>query len=224
MRCWSRGNSPPTCSRGKTSQKVLALFTCGFQVGEHDTAISAWALCFDQMQLGHTAPTLTEQDTLRTKEVPVPQSIYELGMQLTCTSMVLDVILSNTAPLTTTLRNFCIAEWPLMEASLHAMGEDPMPVLPSMLRWVQLQMAAYFRGVSSRRHLPLPCFEYLHDVVQQRTFHLLPPSLPNMSWPTHQLLHHTHRGTHQPTRTQVHQAFVAVRPNPVPATESQVSG
>ena len=127
------------------------------------------------MQLGHTAPTLAEQDTLRTKEVPVPQSIYKLGTQLACTGLVLDVVLGDASSLATTLCNFCITEWPLMEASLHAMGEDPTPVLPSMLRWVQLQMAAYFRGVSTHRHLPLPRFEYLHDVVQQRTFHLLPP-------------------------------------------------
>ena len=160
---------------GEDLSKGLSPFTCGFQVGERDTAISARALRFDQMQLGHTAPTLAEQDSLRTKEVPVPQSIYELGTQLACTSVVLDVALGDTSPLATTLRNFCIAEWPLMEASLHAMGEDPTPILPSMLRWVQLQMASYFRGISTRRHLPLPTFEYLHDVVQQRTFHLLPP-------------------------------------------------
>ena len=160
---------------GEDLSKGLSPFTCGFQVGDRDTAISARALRFDQMQMGHTAPTLAEQDTLRTKEVPVPQSIYELGTQLACTSVVLDVVLGDTSPLATTLRNFCIAEWPLMEASLHAMGEDPTPVLPSMLRWVQLQMASYFRGISTRRHLPLPTFEYLHDVVQQRTFHLLPP-------------------------------------------------
>ena len=160
---------------GEDLSKGLSPFTCGFQVGERDTAISARALRFDQMQLGHTAPTLAEQDTLRTKEVPVPQSIYELGTQLACMSVVLDVVLGDTSPLATTLCNFCIAEWLLMEASLHAMGENPTPVLPSMLRWVQLQMASYFRGISTRRHLPLPTFEYLHDVVQQRTSHLLPP-------------------------------------------------
>ena len=160
---------------GEDLSKGLSPFTCGFQVGERDTAISAWALRFDQMQLGHTAPTLAEQDTLCTKEVPVPQSIYELGTQLVCTSVVLDVVLGDASPLATTLRNFCIAEWPLMEASLHAMGEDPTPVLPSMLQWVQLQMAAYFRGISTHRHLLLPRFKYLHNMVQQCTFHLLPP-------------------------------------------------
>ena len=36
-------------------------------------------------------------------------------------------------------------------------------------------MAAYFQGVSTHHHLSLPRFEYLHDVVQQCTFHLLPP-------------------------------------------------
>ena len=160
---------------GKDLSKGLSPFTCGFQVGERDTEISAWALQFDQMQLGHTAPTMAEQDTLQTKEVPMPQSIYELGIQPACTSVVLDVVLGDAAPLATTLCNLCIAEWPLMEASLHAMGEDPTPILLSMLRWVQLQMAAYFRGINTRRHLPLPRFEYLHDVVVQRTFHLLPP-------------------------------------------------
>ena len=107
---------------GEDLSKGLSPFTCGFQVGERDTAISSRALCFHQMQLGHTAPTLTEQDTLRTKEAPVTQSIYELGTQVACTSVVLDVVLGDDSPLATTIRNFCIAEWPLMEASLHAMG------------------------------------------------------------------------------------------------------
>ena len=169
-----RGQVASHLLEGEDLSKCLSPFTCGFQVGERDTAISAQALHFDQMQLGHTTPTLAEQDTLRTKEVPVPQSIYELGMQLACTSVVLDIILGNAAPLTTTLRNFCIVERPLMEASLDAMREDPMPILPSMLRWVQLQMAAYIQGISTCHHLPLPRFEYLHDVVQQRTFQLLP--------------------------------------------------
>ena len=105
----------------------------------------------------------------------MPQSIYELGTQLACTSVVFDVVLGDASPLATTLRDFCIAEWPLMEASLNAMGEDPTPVLPSMLRWVQLQIAAYSQGISTHRHLPLPRFKYLDDVVHQHTFHLLPP-------------------------------------------------
>ena len=88
---------------GEDLSKGLSPFTCGFQVGERDTAISAQALRFDQMQLGHTTPTLAEQDTLRTKEVPMPQSIYELGTQLTCMCMVLDVVLGDTSPLATTL-------------------------------------------------------------------------------------------------------------------------
>ena len=119
--------------KGEDLSKGHSPFTCGFQVGERDTAISAQALCFDQMQLGHTAPTLAEQDTLWTKEVSMPQSIYELGTQLASMTVVLNVILGDAAPLATMLCNFCIAEWPLMEASLHAMGEDPIPVLPSML-------------------------------------------------------------------------------------------
>ena len=121
--------------KGEDLSKGLSPFTCGFQVGERDTAISARALRFDQMQLGHTAPTLAEQDTLRTKEVPMPQSIYELGTQLACTSVVLDVVLGDTSPLATMLRNFCIAEWLLMEASLHAMEEDPYthPSLHAMM-------------------------------------------------------------------------------------------
>ena len=53
---------------GEDLSKGLSPFTCGFQVGERDTAISARALRFDQMQLGHTAPTLAEHNTLRTKE------------------------------------------------------------------------------------------------------------------------------------------------------------
>ena len=110
-------------------------------------------------------------------------------MQLVCTSVVLDIVRGEAAPLATTLRNFCTAELPLMEASLHAMGEDPTPVLPSMQRWVQLQMDANFRGVSTR----------------------------HTSRPPHQLLHHASRGIHQPTQTRVHQAVVVAQPNQVPS-------
>ena len=192
-------------------------------MGERDTAISAGALCFDQMQLGHTAPTLAKQDTLHTKEVPMPQSIYELGTQLACTSVVLDVVLGDTSPLATMLCNFCIAEWPLMEASLHAMGEDPMPVLPSMLRWVQLQMAAYFRGISTRHHLPLPHFEYLHDVVQQRTFHLLTPMPSHYVTTTTPAAAPRSSGNPPTNLNSKLQALVGAQPKPVPVTETQVS-
>ena len=53
---------------GEDLSKGLSPFTCGFQVGERDTVISAWALHFDQMQLGHTTPTLAEQDTLHNRK------------------------------------------------------------------------------------------------------------------------------------------------------------
>ena len=44
--------------------KGVSLFTCGYQVGERDQDVAVRAHRFDQMLLGHTNPTLAEQETL----------------------------------------------------------------------------------------------------------------------------------------------------------------
>ena len=172
-RWWSRGNSPPTCSRGKTSQKVSALSPVAFR----------WGSMTQQSRHGHCALTRCSwgipPQPWQSRTPFAPRKCLCLNPSTSWAHDSRARVWCWTWSLVTPhllLRNFCIAEWPLMEASLHAMGDDHTPVLlPSMLRWVQLQMAAYFQGVSSHRHLLPPRFEYLHDVVQQCTFHLLPP-------------------------------------------------
>ena len=50
--------------------KGVSPFTCGYQVGERDQDVAVRAHRFDQMLLGHTDPTLAEQETLRTRDLP----------------------------------------------------------------------------------------------------------------------------------------------------------
>ena len=127
------------------------------------------------MLLGHTTPSLAEQQQLSTKDIPIPTTIYELATQLACTSTVLDVALGESHPLATTIRQFMMVDWPNMEATLHTMMEDPTIILPLLLRWLQRHMVVYFRGVSTGRPLSLPHLEQLVEIVEFQSFHLLPP-------------------------------------------------
>ena len=58
--------------------KGVSLFSCGYQVGERDQDVAVQAHRFDQMLLGHTNPTLAEQETLRTKDLPLPHRPLDL--------------------------------------------------------------------------------------------------------------------------------------------------
>ena len=73
--------------------KGLQPFTCGFQSTEWDHNVASTASQFDQMMAGLVAPSLAEQETFSTKEVPLPLMVYQLGMQLGCTSVVFGVVL-----------------------------------------------------------------------------------------------------------------------------------
>ena len=106
--------------------------------------------------------------------------LYDFGNQLACTSIVLGVVLGDMAPLTTTLRNFYLADWLHMEAALHSLSSNPLPVLPSMLGWVQLQMASHSRGINSGWHLPLPQMEHLYGLFLQQQY-LVPLAAANCS-------------------------------------------
>ena len=115
--------------------KGVSPFTCGYQVGERDQDVAVRAHRFDQMLLGHTNPTLAEQETLQTKDLPLPFTIYQFTMQLECFSTVMDVALGEIHPAAVTLRNFCLTDWPNLEHSLQGMPDDVRPYLPSMLLW-----------------------------------------------------------------------------------------
>ena len=155
--------------------KGLSPFTCGYQVGERDQDVAVQAHCFDQVLLGHTNPTLAEQETLRTKDLPLPLTIYQFTTQLGCFSTVMDVVLGETHPAAVTLRNFCLTEWPNLEHSLQGMPDDAGPYLPSMLLWFHKRFGAYFRGLLSGRPLPVPRLELFTELIEFQSFHNLPP-------------------------------------------------
>ena len=78
--------------------KGLQPFTCGFQSTGRDCDIASRASQFDQMMAGLVAPSFAEQGTFWIKEVPLPSTVYQLGTQLGCTSVVFDVVLGPVHP------------------------------------------------------------------------------------------------------------------------------
>ena len=155
--------------------KGLQPFTCGFQSTERDRDVASRASQFDQMMAGLVAPSLAEQETFRTKEVPLPTTVYQLGTQLGCTSVVFDVVLGPTHPLAQDLRSFCLNEWPLVEAALSTSSDDSTLVLQIILRWFQIETLAYFRSLSMGRTAHTPNFQEVTAIIERRAYHLLPP-------------------------------------------------
>ena len=155
--------------------KGLQPFTCGFQSTERDRNVATRATQFDQMMAGLVAPSLAEQETFRTKEVPLPSTVYQLGTQLGCTSVVFDVVLGPIHPLAQDLRSFCLNEWPLVEAALQTSVDDSTLVLPIILRWFQIETLAYFRSLSMGRTAHTPNFQEITALIERRAYHLLPP-------------------------------------------------
>ena len=157
--------------------KGLQPFTCGFQSTKRDWDVASRASQFDQMMAGLVAPSLAEQETFRTKEVPLPSTVYQLGTQLGCTSVVFDVVLGPIHPLAQDLRSFCLNEWPLVEAALSTSLDDSTLVLPIILRWLQIETLAYFRSLSIGRTAHTPNFQEITAIIERRAYHLLPPLL-----------------------------------------------
>ena len=155
--------------------KGLQPFTCGFQSTERDRDVASRASQFDQMMAGLVAPSLAEQETFRTKEVPLPSTVYQLGTQLGCTSVVFGVVLGPIHPLAQDLRSFCLNEWPLVEAALSTSSDDSTLVLPIILRWFQIKTLAYFRSLSMGRTAHTPNFQEITAIIERRAYHLLPP-------------------------------------------------
>ena len=155
--------------------KGLQPFTYGFQSTKRDRDVATRATQFDQMMAGLVAPSLVEQETFRTKEVPLPSTVYQLGTQLGCTSVVYNVVLGPIHPLAQDLRSFCLNEWPLVEVALQTSADDSTLVLPIILRWFQIETLAYFRSLSMGRTAHTPNFHEITALIERRAYHLLPP-------------------------------------------------
>ena len=155
--------------------KGLQPFTCSFQSTERDWDVASRASQFDQMMAGLDTPSLAEQETFRTKEVPLPSTVYQLGTQLGCTSVVFNLVLGPIHPLAQDLRSFCLNEWLLVEAALSTSLDDSTLVLPIILRWFQIETLAYFRSLSMGRTAHTPNFQEITAIIERRANHLLPP-------------------------------------------------
>ena len=153
-------------------------FTCGFVVDTRGGIVESRAASYDLLLAGLAAPTFEEQAQLSTKEVPFPATTYAAGLQLRGCSLVLDVVLGLGNPLAQAYRTFCNMDWPQMEAVLNVSAAyDPtleVNVLPSILRWVQLNLTEYLREVQRQAPVALPAFHDLRRLVTQRTYNLLP--------------------------------------------------
>lgn len=101
------------------------------------------------MLSGSAAPSLAEQAYLSSNIVTVPANIYGAEQQITSTSIVLDVILGDDHPLATAYRKFCRTTWRSIKANLYAIEPgSSLPTLPLIMRWMQLELGAYFRPLS----------------------------------------------------------------------------
>jgi hypothetical protein len=162
--------------------KGISPFTCGLQRGSRDPAslaATARINSFDLMQSGSAAPSLAEQAYLSSTEVTFPSNIHGAGRQLSNTSIVLDVILGDEHPLAATYREFCRSTWRNIEAYLYAL--DPAtshPILPLIMRWLHLELGAYFCDLSHDKIAPFPDFRKLEEIITRSAFHLLPPLPP----------------------------------------------
>ena len=154
--------------------KGLQPFTCGFQSTERDRDVATRASQLNQMMAGLVAPSLAEQETFWTKEVPLPSMVYQLGTQLGCTSVVFDVVLGPIHPLAQDLRSFCLNEWPLVEAALSTSMDISALVLPIILRWFQIETLAYFRSLGMGCMAHTPNFQEITAIIERRAYHLLP--------------------------------------------------
>jgi hypothetical protein len=156
----------------------LQPFSCGFVLDTRGGVVESRAASYDLMLSGLAAPTIEEQTQLSTKEIPFPATTYAAGMQLRGCSLVLDVVLGTENALAHGYRMFCTSDWPQMEAVLNVSAVyDPTleaNVLPSVLRWVQLNLTEYLRDVQRQSPAALPAFHELRRLVTQRTYNLLP--------------------------------------------------
>ena len=154
--------------------KRLQPFTCGFQSTEQDCDVASRASQFNQMMAGLVAPSLVEQETFQTKELPLQSMVYQLGIQLGCTSMVFDMVLGPIHPLAQDLHSFCLNEWPLVEAALSTAMDDSALVLPIILRWFQIETLAYFCSLGMGQTDHTPNFQEIMAIIEWRAYHLLP--------------------------------------------------
>ena len=100
------------------------------------------------MMNGMTAPSLAEQETFSTKEVPIPGTVFEGGLKIRGCSLILDVALGPAEPMASNYCDFCILDWPAMESTLQMNAlQDPGlvgNVMSNVLRWLQVHMCEYF--------------------------------------------------------------------------------
>ncbi|KAL7556315.1 hypothetical protein ACA910_011861 [Epithemia clementina (nom. ined.)] len=169
------GRFAPQAYKADNLNMGINPFTCGFQNSERDWDVVIRTQNFDLMLQGHTQPTLAEQETFRTKDVPLPSTIYETGLQIKATSVILDVALGPMAPVCVALQTFCHTDWPHIEAHLNLTQEDHTPILPLILRWIQLELSVYLEDLKQGRPSTPPNFSQLERIITRQAFHQFSP-------------------------------------------------
>lgn len=150
-------------------------FTCGFLVGQQGSPVQVRVERYDLALQGLIAPTVAEQETFRTREVPLPASTYQCGTMLQATSMVVDVIQGVMHPHSRALRNFCMQDWPEMLAMLEQSGVAARAgnILPRICREVQSLMGVYYRRLLAGGLPSVPNYSGIAEKVLHGQFSLL---------------------------------------------------
>lgn len=150
-------------------------FTCGFLVGQQGSPVQVRVERYDLSLQGLIAPTVAEQGTFSTREVPLPVSTYQCGTMLQATSMVVDVIQGVGHPHARALQAFCTQEWPEMLAMLEQSGVAARSgnILPRICREVQSLMGVYFRRLLAGTLPKVPNYSGIAEKVLHGQFSLL---------------------------------------------------
>lgn len=152
-------------------------FTCGYGKGPHTKTIAVRTEHYDQMAIGDTRPSLTEQLHFRTKEVVLPDNDHLFKQMLQSTSVVIDVIQGTGHPHARLFRRFATADADgLMNIYFNLSPEDRLQagnIYPRILREVQLMMNAYYHDLLAGDEPNLPNYGDIMNMARRRKWSTL---------------------------------------------------
>lgn len=171
------------CNLGTHIQQVNNLsagilpFTCSHFIGEKGVAVQVRAEQYDLALAGLLMPTVAEQETFRTKDVPLPATTYHCGAMVQGMSVALDVIQGVNHPNATALCQFCHSNWQhimaVLEQSSAFLAEGN--ILPRICREIQSKVGIYFRWVLARGVVPTPRYGTITEKILRGQFNLMLP-------------------------------------------------
>lgn len=122
-------------------------------------------------------PTVAEQDSFRTRDVPLPVTSYHCGSMIHGMSVVVDVVQGAAHPHATALRQFCGTDWrhivAVLEQSSVLLVEGN--VLPRICREVQSLAGVYYQRVLAGEVVPPPNYHAITEKILHGQFNMLLP-------------------------------------------------